>query len=102
MTRNELNDSWKPDEVAECLEVSAVLAEKLWSIVCDNSNPSIATRMIEGYTLTEALEKESEEWPEYPRCTYEWTKHLSDAEFTSIIKAIEKDKQDTINWIERH
>ena len=54
MTRDELNDSWKPDEVAECLEVSAVLAEKLWSFIYDNSNLYVATRMTEGYTLTEA------------------------------------------------
>ena len=69
MTRQDLNEGWTPDTIAECCEVSKELQSRLWSFV---QEPKVF-----------------EEVPEWPRCKYKWTHFLTDSEFKECVKAVE-------------
>jgi hypothetical protein len=72
MTRDELNEAWSPDTVAECCTVTKEMQARLWELVpADVKLPG------------------EDDWPEWPRCSYAWTGKLTDDEFAIVVAAVE-------------
>ena len=76
MTRQDLDEQFSPDTIAECFDVPTELRTRLWGLVPQD-------QPVPG----------ENDWPEGPRFKpYPWAEQLTDDEFNTITQAIEKEQ----------
>ena len=75
MTREDLDEQFSPDTIAECVDVPRALYTRLWNLVPIDQPPPGEDDVPEGYRFK----------------PYPWAHLLTCDEFTTIIDAIEKE-----------